>query len=488
MVVVIEKIMDWIAINVLKAVFLIIFFVGLFVKAMYSFDDSPYFTNVSMCDIIMGIVAFLMATFIYKKRAWLQENLNCKLCFGTFLIVAVVFILLVPLTPFSDMASIWRGALNFSQFKWYEFLADEYWNVFPGNILLACFWGFLLIPLPKSIISLKIINALMIYAIIAVTRELAKILEVKYYNVVYIMMLTFSPMFLYINHVYYDAPVILLCMLAIYLYKKNNWIVVPMVLLGLAKYLRDMALVFFAALVIVNFFDAYDRKNNDTRRYLKSLARILVGVIIFACISKGLSTIVNDKFVNDNFQRYPAWNQYYIGINETEFGFMDNDFSYDRSFEDVVNRVKEYGPAKMTKILIKKTFWLWSQGTYQAQRYAFGSDVSEWSQKFDYETILTGYLLSDNQVIRRMINSFMRAQYYVFFGLMIFAMWREKNAGKFRLLYYVIIATFLIMLVYELKSRYILQLLPFMSTFAGKSIDYMSEMTEKKKLEMSKNA
>ena len=58
-------------------------------------------------------------------------------------------------------------------------------------------------------------------------------------------------------------------------------------------------------------------------------------MILFVLISKGATWIVKNEFIKDDRTGFSGWNQFYIGINEPEFGFMDGDFSEDRSFEDV---------------------------------------------------------------------------------------------------------------------------------------------------------
>lgn len=58
-------------------------------------------------------------------------------------------------------------------------------------------------------------------------------------------------------------------------------------------------------------------------------------------------------YVPDGLPSYPALNQVYIGINEKEFGFMNNDLSYEINRDDIINRVEDYRPTKLTKIIGK---------------------------------------------------------------------------------------------------------------------------------------
>lgn len=469
-------IMDFIAKNVLKIIFSIIFIVALFIKAMYSFDDSPYFTSYTIYDIFMGIAAIILFLIIIKYRKQIQQNINYKACFCIFMFLSIIYIALVPLKPFSDMSAIFNGAMHFSRFEFKEMLADEYWNVFPGNILLAVFWGILLIPLPKNIITIKIINAILIYFITVLTRNIAKEYNIKYYNLVYLLSLTFVPLFLYINHVYFDLPVILICMLAIYLFAKKKNMILIFAILGIGKYIRTSVSIIMLAILIVYIFEAV-KERSLIKTYIKNL---LIALFIFLLLGFCMPKLVYKIcYGNNELKTYSGWNQIYIGLNEAEFGFMDNDFSYDRNFDDIINRIETYGPQKMIKIITKKTFWLWSQGTYQAERYAFGSDVTDYSEKFQYQTILTKYLLNSNQKLRKLINAFMRSQYLILFLLMVISFWKEDNIDTYRLFYYIIIATFIIMLVYELKSRYILQIFPLMLIFAVRSIDTYDSLIKK---------
>ena len=461
--------MDCLSRNILKVIFSIIFVFALFIKAMYCFDDSPYFTSNTLYDLLIGLLCVTLFLIIVKFRSLIQTRLNYHLCFFVFMVTSIIYIILVPLKPFSDMEAIYNGALHISRFEFKELLFDNYWKVFPGNIILATFWGILLIPFPKSLITIKIINALTIYLIAAITRNIAKELKIKSYNLVYLFTLTFSPLFLYINHVYFDLPVIVICMLAIYLFVKNKNIILIFTLLGIAKYIRSSASIVMFAMVFVYVFNVIAKKDAAFNKIKSLIGAIIVFFILGSMLP---STVFKLYYGNEPVKSYSGWNQFYIGINETEFGFMDNDFSYDRDLNDILERVHEYGSAKMCKIIVKKTFWLWSQGTYQAERYAFGADTSD---KFQYNTFLTKYLMNSSQTLRKIINSFMRSQYLILFLLMIITFWKEKDISTYRLFYYIIFGTFTIMLVYELKSRYILQLAPMMIIFSVRCIDDISQ-------------
>ena len=106
------------------------------------------------------------------------------------------------------------------------------------------------------------------------------------------------------------------------------------------------------------------------------------------------------------------------------------------------------------------------QGTYQADRYGFGINTISEEEKFEYVTVATKHLLNDGQRTRKIINSFMRDQYILLFFLMVVMLWKNKDISDKREIYYVIIATFFALIVYEMKSRFILHCLPLMSILA----------------------
>ena len=57
----------------------------------------------------------------------------------------------------------------------------------------------------------------------------------------------------------------------------------------------------------------------------------------------------------------------------------------------------------------------------------------------------------------------MRNQYIVLFALMVVMLWKNKDISDKREIYYVIVATFLILIVYEMKSRFIFHCIPLMA-------------------------
>ena len=133
---------------------------------------------------------------------------------------------------------------------------------------------------------------------------------VKYYNLVYLFLLSCLSLFLYINQIYFDVPVMLLCIIAVYLYKKYDNPIPSFLILGLARYLRQNVTIFAVAFVILFLFEQCEMFR--TKKWMKQLGRLAISLLLFLVVSRGLSTAVQNRFINGNFQSYPFWNQIYM--------------------------------------------------------------------------------------------------------------------------------------------------------------------------------
>ena len=457
-----SEVMDFIAKNTLRIAFTIILLVGLIIKPMYCFDDSPYFELIKWYDIIIQFIMILFVYLIYKGRDYIQKHFRYFHGFLLFVSISCIYIYMVPLKPFSDMQYIYEAAINFSTFCWDDILLADYWQAFSGNIYLGVFWGVLIFFFPKKLVTFKLINMLFAFGTIYYTSKMCKEYGYKYDKVTYLMLIFFVPLVLYENHIYFDLPFVFLCIFGIYIWKKYQNIYIVACIIGLARYVRTSGTIVMLAIMFAAIFKDIPNKMN-IKEVVKHILKIISVIFIFVLVFKGCAYLVDRKFDSSELKRYPMWNQIYIGLNETEFGFMDNDFSYDRNVHDVIDRVSEYGPIKMTKIFAKKIEWTWMQGTYQAERYAFGNNTEIDTDKFEYSTILTKFLLNDSQKARILINSIMRSQYVILFMLMIVGLWKNKDISDKREIYYIMIATFLILIIYEMKSRYVFHCLPIMA-------------------------
>lgn len=278
-----------------------------------------------------------------------------------------------------------------------------------------------------------------------------------YRNLFYVWAFSIVSLFLYINHIYTDIPFVFCTVFCIWLYLHNTeFIVLDCFILALVYQLRPQAAFYIIAISIHYVFSKCGLK-----KFWKAGLAILTSIITIIIFN---SLIVPQFIEIDRAETIPMWSYVYMAFNEEEFGFQDGSHSPDREFDDVKERLQELGIEKTLKIIGKKVFWTWSEGTYQASRYAFGSEPVAALDKFEKETLATKYVLDSSQPIRRLLDSVMRAQYIVLFALTIF-MFRKKYSTEYSLFILLFAANMVFYVFWEIKSRYIIPLCPLQVIF-----------------------
>lgn len=445
-------------------VFCCIILVGaLLVKALYSFADMPYFEwNVSY-DIVFVCLMLTTYVFLFKWRERV-EKIPYPVLWMIFGALGVAFVFLVPIIPFSDMKHVTEGALLFSDKDINGIFASEYLQYIAKNLKVSLFYGITSCLLPTSIFSLRIINVVLYLLIAHFLGLVGKNLRLDYPKLIFVITASFLPLLLYCNHVYFDLPVLCMCMIAVYFYTKEKTLknmILTGVFLGAACTLRVLAYLFLIA-ITMDYVFVY--KSDLFKKKGKALLFLIIFVVITCFVPKITDNVVNSTLRTGSVEEGTRkdeniWGLFGVGINEEEFGFMNQNLPYKvRSFSDFCEVLGSRDIESHIKLFGRKIFWTWSQGTYQAQRYAFGNKIESQTGQFLYETPITPYVEDDNQVVRQVLNSLMRAQYIALFALMILGMCKmdEKDREKYRMLIYLMFGTFLILIFYEMKSRYVM--------------------------------
>lgn len=477
--------------------------------------------------VLVGSV-YGLGWWLYRRSRRLRLILRPSLAAGLFLGAASLFIWQVPTLPFSDMRGVYAGALAAANGQWSQILQSDYLQTFKVNINVSLFYGLWLRFLPQAPATLKIINSLLVLGLAWLISDGAarcvrppepgparcvkgpdtldpaaghqaaagpgqgKPGQSSYTglrNGLFLLTLTFIAPFLYIQHLYYDLPFTFIWVLAFYVYWRNDRSVPALLgaaaLLALGKFLRPTGDLYLLALL----FDftvhqlrqqpaatggsdnttSHGRRSVGTARPLKG--RQLLAVLLLAALCFGLPATLLQTTVDVNLHdparpSYPRASLLYIGLNEPEFGFMDFSMSFERTWQDVWDRVAEYGPWRLGKIFARKILWTWMEGTYQAQRYAFGENAEFMPAKFAAPTWLTPYLQNDYQQGRQFLNSVIRAQYLLFFTMMVLYLAGRRRCQQLDLLLIPVFATFFLLIFFEIKSRYIFTLYPAMLLWA----------------------
>jgi hypothetical protein len=466
----------------------ILFGGALFIKAVYHPDDFPYFKLNTAVDIaiLVGIILFYIVLFKYAQL--IENKVKYWMIFGVFLIIAVAFIFLVPITMFSDMEQVANGAIMLAQRDYEGILASGYLQVIVKNLKVALFYSLFDFFFPKNILTLRCINIVFYLFTVLFIAKTAKQLGFKYPKVMMIILASSVSLILYCNHIYFDYPVLFLCSVGMYFYTKEKNIrniLLTGIFLGLAATLRVLAFLFFIAVLMDVIFRLFKEKIR-----INKVICLIILLIAAVGIPKGADTVINKQLRSEGTATESMWTLFWMGINEEEFGMMHNEIlDSPKTFEDFYELLISRNVKQNVKLFGRKIFWTWTQGTYQAQRYGFGLDEDDYSEKFMYETPVTKYLMKDEQVTRKVINSVCRAQYMAMFMLMIVGLGKltDEDREKYRLFVYLMFGTFLILIFYEMKSRYVLHCIIPMSILAMRGLERVSEKIEMGKFKKVKN-
>lgn len=436
---------------------------ALFVKALYNFNDSPYFEWNASYDIFLFLFMIVIYMFLFKQRDKI-EKIPYPVLWVIFGIIGAAYVFLVPIKPFSDMSHVTEGALLIAEADIEGILSSSYLQYITKNLKVSLFYGISSYLLPTSVFSLRIVNVLLYLLIAHYMGLIGKNLKINYPKLIFIITASFVPLLLYCNHVYFDLPVLCMATIAVYFYTKEKTLknmLCAGLFLGVACTLRVLAYLFLIAM-IMDYVFVY--KMGLFKEKGKKILILVLFIVITCLIPKATDNLVNTSLRTGSTESGTRkdeniWGLFGVGINEEEFGFMNQNLPYKvRSFSDLCEVLGSRDMESHVKLFGRKMLWEWSQGTYQAQRYAFGYNEVDYTEKFEYETPITRYLMSDSQITRQFINSFMRAQYLALFALMILGMYKmdEKSRDKYRMLIYLMFGTFLILLFYEMKSRYVM--------------------------------
>ena len=393
--------------------------------------------------------------------------------FVLYFIAEIIYLKLVPIKPFSDMKSVVQIAT--SGFK----EGMEYIYVYPNNLPIATIFYFLF-KIYNGVMVVKITNIVCNMLIIYFAYKTYKNIYKKKNRLVLLFGIFSISTFLYVNHVYNDVMYVALTTVILYITTKKELVKKDIILLALLSFLqfliRPVGIILIIAISMYLILKKYDYKT--------------VIVIIATFILCNLIYIpVKNYFIpkSEEKLKYPIWSFLQMGINEAEFGFQDSSHSVDWTFGDVTSRIKELGVKRLTKLLAKKEYWLWTEGTYQVERYAFGAGQED---TFYYETPLTNKLLNpETSKIRKALDYLMKAQYFVLIGLSLISLIKKDENGKKDLLLYFIIGMFCFYLVWEMKSRYIYCLQPVFWIFAARGLEQIQAKIHTRKMisDKSKN-
>ncbi|MCM1234890.1 MAG: hypothetical protein NC489_32720 [Ruminococcus flavefaciens] len=425
-----------------------ILIVGLFWQAGYDYADFPYFertTAINIISIIGSAVIMIIYMYIGKKSNW---NL-CFLFIG-YVAISMLYLFFVQLEPFSDMKMVYDIACHN--------MRDEsgYLSSCSNQIPVCIYLWILLKVFGESIMVPKLFNLLCNILICWFIYKIYLFYSDDFNSAKGIIWFSafLIPPVLYENHIYNDVFFTMLTVIMVYFILCRKYTKMTLLLLcGIAilQYLiRPCGIIYIIAMEMYMILFRKERK-----KALICSVVILVGII-------GISVINNQIFQVDKSEGYPVWSYIQMGINEEEFGFQDGTHSADWTWQDCVEKYRQLGWKKVVRIMIKKEVWMWTEGTYQAQRYAFGDSMAVYT----HENFLTKDLRNLGGYCRSLLNLITKGQYYIYMLLALLGIKKLKYNREISLLLYIVCGMACFYLIWEIKSRYIYSLYPIFLVFS----------------------
>ncbi|WP_321386910.1 hypothetical protein [uncultured Enterococcus sp.] len=439
--------------------------VGMLISTSYYIPDKAVFRANTLLDYF----SFLIVSLFIILGFFLIDKLKIKpsLLLSLYFIAGTAFILLVPLEPFSDMGAVYTIARNGFHGNT-DYLVNNSNNIFTTMVM------FILLRINDSFVTLKFVqllaNLLICVMSYQIFRHLFPDVSINKSIFYYFFLLNFS-VFLYINHVYNDILATAFTVGSIYALIcfdfSNNaklrsfQILIVSVCSFYAYSFRPNCLILLIAILIYLFF---------TKRMLD----ILILLISWIGLAAGFS-FLSAQILPETKEQFPIWSFLQMGIDKDSLGFQNGSHATSWQSNDFFSKLTEFSLTDFIKFITKKNFWLWTEGTYQARRYAIGYPEET---TFAYETFITKQLYSTTAI--SIIEKLQRSYYFI---TMLFAAvgtyhLNPKNKES-RILLHLIIGFVIFYTFWELKSRYIYTLYPIFSIFALYGVAVIQQSRQK---------
>lgn len=293
--------------------------ISLLYKAIYRYDDSPAFIRNGLGDLIALLILLLLFALGYHWREKINRYFSVKYSILIYFILAIFFVLLVPLKPFSDMQQIYQASLEVSKDNWKYFCKDiSYFTQYPNNLLITLLYGFLFVVLPKNVLVLKVLNILEIIGIVWISEKTVQLYHKNSYrNLFFVYGLSLISVFLYTNHIYTDLLFVFFSVLGLYLYMKNPaHIGYAIALYSILFFVRPQAVFYIIAILLHYFF-----KGNASM--IKKISHIICLILLFLVCRFAITNAIEKPLIGDLSHSMPAASYVYMAFNEEEFGFQD---------------------------------------------------------------------------------------------------------------------------------------------------------------------
>lgn len=486
-----------------------------FVRAEYNYaayGDNPILRTQQPVILVLLLIllaaAGLLAYRLCRRLNRYRASAVVPIVLGASFLVQLALVFLLPRLPTDDSQTVLSLALDMLYRNDYStFNAGGYLHMFPFNFSTVLYLKTLLAIFPDNYLVIKIFNIFfsllttwMIYLIYReltgrASRDEAPTLSAERsaagndYGVL-LFAAFYVPSLLMPNLIYNDVIGTGLLTSAIYFVlrfmreKSFLLIVYAAVLLALGNYFRGIgAIVLIAAAIYI----LLGIRKLGVRRSLLSLL-VLAALFNVPSWTQSAALQAAGKTQEPAGQNSaPVYMWLNMGINLERFGFWDNMESY-RIYQraaqynkavsselykaSIREKLTDASAGELLEMYAKKLIWVWTEGTYQIDRYGIGNGQSLTSERigmtpiagsYSYETPLTKLFEGDSPARAALLWALYASSLlmYVFAGVRLVTGIRARRYGEV-LLVLVLLGFVAFYLLWEIKSRYLYPVYPLL--------------------------
>ena len=471
--------------RVLHGLFAFVFFMAIVSVVLRGFVKYNTFSIIIalLGGILLTVFVVWLYGFLDRRLDKISERKIDKIFVFialAVLLVQIVFAVFLKSEPINDLSYIDNAARDFSK-SWdkndlYLHLPERhqgYFARYPNNhailIIVSVIYFitdrlFGVTPIWAPIV-VNIFGLFLSYVLMyLISKKLFKNKMISLYTA--ILGAGFCVFYTYTSYYYTDSMSMPFVMGSIYLFlcgfesEKKKFIVIDllfsMLLMVFGYKIKGSVIILLPAFLI---YIIYFTKKYNLKRHLKQIGVMLIGFAVSIALSAGIINAfhITDDEETDNM-KFPLVHWIMMGLHDRG-GYFDEDFWYTELSGDYENkkqadidkieeRVKNYGMEGMFVHLAKKISYTWGDGSYFISRYVKNGE-DNFLRSFVVESnAFKLYFCSYHFVILVMILlSFI-------FGMI------SKQSGKDILLRIIICGVFIFFVLWEARSRYLVNFSP----------------------------
>ncbi len=451
--------------------------------------------------VLLGI--FRMGRILTR----LNEKRTILIILTIYFILQVLYILMFPVNAYEDAAIVEGFAREFLQGKFSSLEIGNYLGYYPNNIGITLLFSFLYLFFPDNLLTLRFCNVIFSTLTAWLTYKLYKELFPNEQNSscgVLLMTVFFLPAIILDNLTYGDIISTSLCtagLLSSVKFVKTSlvkYVIYTALLLMLGNFTRSVALLFLLAVLV--YWTLNSKFFRCTLNYKKVIAGIIIAILAFSLPLRLFSFIGFKSGIIDEpvgIHANPIWRWINIGFpSDSKLGYWDGGrntsifvsrYKCDpkmasRFFiHDIIDKYQNIGKKNTLKGYIKKTFWTWTEGTYNVNYYGLSQTLKPEYFKL-YNTPLIKYAEPGDKILRGALDWYLHTYNWITLALVAYYLLNCLKYKDFKaeLLVYTILFYLGFYFFWEVKSRYLFGLYPILTILSYSSIELIINKGQQK--------